>query len=53
MLLGYTVQKCVSKQCTVTQNCYVAKILITSEVSDHSTQAMHDINLKQGCLIIP
>ena len=40
----------VSKQCTVALNCYIAKTLITNKVSDHSTQAMHGIYLKQGCM---
>ena len=53
MLLGYTVRARVCKQAMhCDTNCYVAKALITSEVLDHSTQPMHDINLKQGCLII-
>ena len=44
---GMYVEHCeasVSKQCTVALNCYVAiKGFYTSEVSNHSTQAMHGI----------
>ena len=35
----------VSKQCTVGLKCYVAKALPCSEVSNHSTQAIHGILL--------